>query len=82
MGTHIQEGNSLLTVYDSRDERRVTFHRRLDGTFGFQEWKFWMPEDSWATTRVGDGSRLATLEDAIREAKGRVEWLSAAMASQ
>ena len=82
MGVRKQEGDSLLTVYDSRDELRVTFHRRTDGTFGFQEWKFWMPEDSWAPTRIGDGSRLATLEDAIREAKGRVEWLSAVMASQ
>jgi hypothetical protein len=82
MGAHKQEGDSLLTVYDGRDERRVTFNRRLDGTVGFQEWKFCVEEDSWFPVRNGDGSRLSTLDDAIREAKGRVEWLVVAMADQ
>jgi len=74
-----QEGNSLLTVYDAEEFRRVTFFEHPDGTFGFPEWKFWMPEDSWAPTRIGDGARLKSLEDAIREAKGRVEWLVSVM---
>jgi hypothetical protein len=72
MGIRQQEDDSLLTIYDSQDERRVTFHSRADGTVGFQEWKFLLPESSWVPTRIGDGSRLATLQDAIEEAKGRV----------
>ena len=82
MGIRKQEGDSLLTVYGEGDERRVTFHRRLDGTFGFQEWRFSAAEDSWMHFRNGDGSRLSTLDDAIREAKGRVDWLGGAMESQ
>ena len=80
MSTREQEGDSVLTVYDSEDARRVCFYQHSDRTFGFLEWKFLMPEDSWVMTRIGEGARLPTIEEAIREAKGRVEWLSSAMA--
>jgi hypothetical protein len=82
MDRRTQEGNSLLTVYDAEELRRVTFPEHPDRTFGFQEWKFWMPEDSWAPRRSGDGARLKSLEVAIREAKGRVEWLVSGMTAR
>lgn len=71
----MQEGNALKTIYDSDLERRVCFYGNSDGTFGFLEWSFCHDEDSWIPTRIGQGSRLSTIEDAIREAKGRVNWL-------
>ena len=81
MGTPKQEGNAIKTIYDTSAERRVCFCKNSDGTFGFVEWKFCTQEDSWVPTRTGQGARLGTLEDAIREAKGRVEWLASAIAS-
>lgn len=74
MGRRMQEGDALKTIYDSGLERRVCFYKNSDGTFGFLEWKFSHDEDSWIQTRIGQGSRLTTFEDAIREAKGRVNW--------
>jgi hypothetical protein len=82
MDRRTQEGNSLLTVYDAEELRRVTFPEHPDRTFGFQEWKFWMPEDSWAPTRIGDGARLYSLVDAIRESKGGAEWLVSVMTAE
>ncbi|HEY2545468.1 MAG TPA: hypothetical protein VGI46_05340 [Candidatus Acidoferrum sp.] len=76
MGTRMQEGNALKTIYDSGLERRVCFYRNSDATFGFLEWRFCDKEESWVPTRIGQGSRLSTIEDAVREAKGRVEWLA------
>jgi hypothetical protein len=71
----MQEGEALKTIYDCDLKKRVCFYQNSDGTFGFLEWKFWAEEDSWAPTRIGQGSRLSTIEDAIREARVRVEWL-------
>jgi len=75
----MQEGNAIKVIYDRVLERRVCFYRNSDGTFGFLEWKFCDEEKSWAPTRIGQGSRLSTLEDAIREAMGRVDWLASAV---
>ena len=74
-----QEGNALRAIYDSDLERRVCFYRNPDGTFGFLEWSFCDKEDSWVPTRVGQGSRLSTNVDAVREATGRVSWLASAL---
>ena len=71
-----QEGDALKIIYDQDLERRVSFFNNSDGTFGFQEWKFFEPEDSWILTRGGQGSRLSTLEDAVREARMRIKWLA------
>jgi hypothetical protein len=78
-GKRMQEGDALKVIYDSDLERRVCFYENSDGTFGFLEWSFGYEEDSWAPTRVGQGSRLSTIEDAVREASGRVGWLAAAL---
>jgi hypothetical protein len=78
-GKRMQEGNALKAIYDSDVERRVCFYRNSDGTFGFLEWSFCDKEDSWVPTRVGQGSRLSTIEDAVREATGRVGWLASAL---
>jgi hypothetical protein len=82
MGTRKQEGGALRTIYDSSVERRVCFFRNSAGTFGFLEWEFCDEEDSWVPTRIGHGSRLSTMEDAIREARGRVDWLAAVVAAE
>ena len=78
-GKRKQEGNALKAIYDSDLERRVCFYRNSDGTFGFLEWRFCDKEDSWVPTRVGQGSRLSTIEDTVREATGRVGWLASAL---
>ena len=75
MGRRKQEGASLRTIYDAEEKRRVCFEENLDGTFGFLEWTFAEIDDSWIMTRVGAGSRFETLEDAVNDAKDRVNWL-------
>ena len=67
----------MRTIYDVSVSRRVCFSKNSDGTFCFLEWKFSAEDDSWLPTRVGIGSRLSALEDAVREAMGRVDWLKA-----
>jgi hypothetical protein len=78
-GRRKQEGNALKVIYDSGLQRRVCFYGNSDGTFGFLECSFCDEEDSWAPTRVGHGSRLSTIEDALREAKGRVGLLGSVL---
>jgi hypothetical protein len=75
MRRKMQEGDALKIIYDL--EWRVSLFNNSDGTFGFQEWKFDEPEDSWILTGGGQGSRLSTLEDAVREARMRITWLAA-----
>jgi hypothetical protein len=67
---------TLRWIVRSDQKRKVQLVQRSDGTFGFQEWQFFQEESSWGTTKIGAGSRCATLEDAIREAKGRTDWLA------
>jgi hypothetical protein len=76
-----QEGNALRVVYDGDLERRVRFlQNAMDATFGFVEEKFCELENGyWMLTGNGRGSRLSTLDDAIREATRRVEWLGSAL---
>jgi hypothetical protein len=76
MRRKMQEGDALQIIYDDDLGRRVSFFENSDGTFGFLEWKFAEPEDSWIATRGGQGSRLSTLEDAVREASMRIECLA------
>lgn len=74
MSRRRQEGKSLRTVYDASENRRVCFVKNPDGTFGFLQWTFSEVDDSWLPTRVGAGSRFETIEDATRDAEGRVPW--------
>ena len=78
-GKQKQEDDALKAIYDSDLERRVYFYRNSDGSFGFLEWSFSDEEDSCFPTRVGQGSRLSTIEDAVRDATGRVGWLASAL---
>jgi len=82
MGRRKQEGDTLRTIYDPSEQRRVSFYRHSDGTFGFLEWKYLDEEESWAPTRIGAGSRLTTMEEAIREARGRVDWPATATVTE
>jgi len=77
MGRRKQEGNSLRSIYNVDESKRVCLVKNLDGTFGFLEWVFFEGEGGyWGPTRIGAGSRCASLEEALREAKGRVSWLA------
>ena len=80
MTRRTQEAGSLRTIYNADDSRRVCLVKNLDGTFGFLEWTYYESEGGyWGPTRIGAGSRCASLEEALREAKGRVKWLVAEM---
>jgi hypothetical protein len=77
MGSRKPEGATIKTIYDPGARRRVCFYKNSAGTLGFLKWKFLTQQKSWAPTRIGQGSRLGTREDAMREAQGRVAWLAA-----
>ena len=50
--------------------------QRADGTFGFEELKFWHEEQAWLPEGKYSIAIIDSLERAIKEAKGRVAWLS------
>ena len=68
--------STLRWIISADQRRKAEFVKRSDGTYGFQEWKFLEQEQAWSITRIGAGSRCASMEDAIREAKGRIDWLT------
>ncbi|PQV63149.1 hypothetical protein B1R32_11557 [Abditibacterium utsteinense] len=67
---------SIQTIYDDEKKLRVIFFQRIDGSFGFAEEYFsgheldmcWMPQSR-------NISFFDTLETALREVHGRVDWL-------
>lgn len=62
----------------SRDRlRRVVFYKNPDGSFGFREerWSEEPEEKCWFAIRWPD-SRSDTLERAIGEASGRIDWFA------
>ena len=64
----------------SRDRsHRVFIFRRPDGTFGFEDQKYSSDsnEQCWLPVGRYSDSRTPSAEDALREAIGRVAWLSA-----
>ena len=66
----------LRTLVHSDGTRKVEVFQRVDNTFGFEELKFGQEEQAWFP--VGKYSIVITdsLESAIKEARGRVAWLS------
>lgn len=64
-------------LYALERDAMVEVFRRDDGTFGFSEWRFWRDELLWSPRGGLSEAVLDSLETALREAKGRVEWLAA-----
>jgi hypothetical protein len=56
-------------------QRKVEIFSRRDRTFGYSEWKFCTEEYSWAEVSKRTATVTDTLDGAIREAYGRVDWL-------
>jgi hypothetical protein len=50
--------------------------QRADNTFGFEELKFRKEEKAWLPVGKYSIAIVDSLEHAIKEAKGRVAWLS------
>jgi hypothetical protein len=67
-------------IYDETGKRRVTIFQRDDGAWSFLEEKFsdyeleqcWLPQTRRRSIPICD-----SFEIALREAKGRVDWLAA-----
>lgn len=73
---------TLRSIVRADQKRKVELVRRSDGSFGFEEWEFFDNEGgSWGPTRIGAGSRCASIDEALREAKERVEWLAAELSA-
>ena len=64
------------TFINSDGTRKVEVFQRPDDTFGFEELKFWQEEQAWVPHGKYSIAIIDSLERAIKEAKGRVEWLS------
>ena len=69
----------IKTIYSDDRKRRVIIFSRADGTFGFREEHFsadsleqrWIPQ-SWSRSEPV----CSSLEIAMREANGRINWLA------
>ena len=69
--------DKVRTRYSTDRSRRVTIHRRDDGTYGFCEEQFSDDpvENCWIPCRGHTNSFCSSEEIVIREAIGRVGWL-------
>lgn len=70
------EGPIVHTVMSPDGTRRVDIFKRRNGTFGFEESR-WHPEYTcWHPTGQPESDSFTdTLECALREARGRLDWL-------
>ena len=64
------------TFLNSDGTQKVEVFQRADGTFGFEELKFWQEEQTWLPVGKYSIAIVDSLDRAIEEAKGRVAWLS------
>lgn len=72
-------GDTLLnTITDGNGSRRVLIVRRRNGTFGFEEerWSSDPQEQCWIPLPQNPICLCDSEERALREARGRVSWLS------
>jgi hypothetical protein len=68
---------AVKTITNREGTRKVEIFRRPNGTFGFEELKWWdAPENSWTPTGRYSIAVIDTFDRAIEEAKGRVSWLA------
>ena len=70
MGKIIKE-----TFAKSDGTRKVEIFQRENKTFGFEEFEFGSEENSWYPVGEYSLAIIDSLDNAIREAEGRVSWL-------
>jgi hypothetical protein len=70
--------SEVRTITDPSGLRRVVIYRREEGTYGFEEQRFSAaPEECcWLPVCRRSETVCPTEEIAIREARGRVNWLA------
>jgi hypothetical protein len=67
---------TIKILYDDEGKRRVIIYQRAKGTFGFEKEYFSDDEFEHCWMPCGGGfSFCDTFETALREARGRVNWL-------
>jgi hypothetical protein len=67
----------LQTIYDDSRKRRVVIIQGDDATFGFAEEKFSDGSQEMAWIPISRrNSRCDTVERALAEARGRIDWLA------
>ena len=64
----------IKAIYDPTDNRRIEIYQRANGTFGFDEWKFSSEEKAWILLKKQTETIVDSLDRAIEEIRGRVEW--------
>jgi hypothetical protein len=64
------------TFLKADQTRKVEVFQRADDTFGFEELVFGQEENVWFPAGKYSIAIIDSLEGAIKEAKGRVAWLS------
>jgi hypothetical protein len=64
------------TLVNSDGTRKVEVFQRVDNTFGFDELKSGQEEQAWFPVGKYSIAVIDSLESAIKEAKGRIAWLS------
>jgi hypothetical protein len=71
------ERQNVKVIYDDSRKRRVFIFQRDDGSFGFCEerWEDNSYGAGWIPAGPHSECRVDSLETAIRELKGRVEWI-------
>jgi len=67
----------IQTFWSSDSNSKVEIFQRDDETFGFAELRFAADENCWLPVGRYSIAIIDTLENTIREAKGRVSWLNA-----
>ena len=67
----------LTSLENSAGDHCVDIFARADGTFGFEEYRR-DPEDArgWFPLHLYSHQVFATAEDALADAKSRVEWMT------
>lgn len=63
------------TFMKSDGTRKVEIFQRENKTFGFEELEFGSEENSWYPVGEYSFAVIDSLDNAIREAEGRVSWL-------
>ena len=63
------------TFMKSDGTRKVEIFQRENKTFGFEELEFGPDENSWYPVGEYSLAIIDSLDNAIREAEGRVRWL-------
>jgi hypothetical protein len=67
--------DAIRVIRHPAGNRRVIIFQRRDGTFDFQEERFWEDENSWAPLKKETATVTDTLDRVLEEVKGRIDWV-------